>query len=108
MTDPVCGMTVDPATARGGSHVYRGTTYYFCSPGCRQKFAADPETYLAKRAPADDPHGHDHHAVKDAAPARPATRPAGESGRAPGGTLWMCPMHPEIVQDRPGSCPIVG
>ena len=51
MTDPVCGMTVDPATARGGSHEYKGTTYYFCAPGCRQKFAAHPERYLANSAP---------------------------------------------------------
>jgi Cu+-exporting ATPase len=48
-TDPVCGMTVDPATAR---HKYEhgGRTYYFCAPGCRSAFAADPERYLRQRA----------------------------------------------------------
>jgi Cu+-exporting ATPase len=43
--DPVCGMTVNPATA-AGSYEYEGTTYYFCNPGCRQKFQADARTYL--------------------------------------------------------------
>ena len=44
--DPVCGMRVDPEQARGGSFERHGTTYYFCSPGCRQKFAADPDGWL--------------------------------------------------------------
>jgi len=46
MIDPVCGMTVDPAKARGGSAEHAGTTYYFCSEGCRKKFVADPEGVL--------------------------------------------------------------
>ena len=45
--DPVCGMTVDPAKAKG-SFVHDGTTYYFCSPGCREKFAGDPAGWLAR------------------------------------------------------------
>src|SRR5688572_27776056 len=44
--DPVCGMTVDPATARGGSFEHAGTTYYFCSAGCRTKFSTDPDGWL--------------------------------------------------------------
>src|SRR4051794_7716764 len=44
--DPVCGMTVDPANARGGSAEFKGTTYYFCSPKCNERFKADPEKYL--------------------------------------------------------------
>ena len=44
--DPVCGMTVNPASARGGSFEHRGTTYYFCSPGCRAKFSAAPDEFL--------------------------------------------------------------
>jgi len=44
--DPVCGMMVDPSTARGGSHVHKGNTYFFCNPRCRERFAADPEKYL--------------------------------------------------------------
>jgi Cu+-exporting ATPase len=88
MTDPVCGMTVDPATARGGSHVYNGTTYYFCAPGCRQKFAADPERYVG-RTDSQVRHPQVHQ------PDTPSMQ-------------WTCPMHPEIVSNVPGSCPICG
>ncbi|RUL87019.1 heavy metal translocating P-type ATPase [Tautonia sociabilis] len=81
--DPVCGMEVDPAHA-AGSHEWSGKTYHFCSQGCLEKFRADPGTYLA----ADG-------------------QPAGPPVAAPG-TLYTCPMHPEIVRDGPGSCPICG
>src|SRR5580765_5885156 len=57
--DPVCGMRVDPAAPRGGTFEHRGTTYYFCSPGCRTKFAADPDGWLKSgpkgMAPAAQP-----------------------------------------------------
>jgi len=80
-TDPVCGMAVDPATST--QHVaYGGTTYHFCSAGCRTKFAADPEAYLRPKA----------------APPRPA----------PPGVVFTCPMHPQVRQIGPGSCPICG
>jgi Cu+-exporting ATPase len=79
--DPVCGMTVDPATAKH-RHDHDGTTYYFCGGGCREKFVADPAAYL-----------------------EPGDRPAVE---APPGAKWTCPMHPEIVRDGPGDCPICG
>jgi len=79
--DPVCGMTVDPATARH-RHDHAGQTYYFCSAGCRTKFAADPTKYLDKNQPAATP--------------------------APAGTIYTCPMHPEVRQTGPGSCPICG
>jgi P-type Cu+ transporter len=79
--DPVCGMTVDPATSKHRlSH--HGETFHFCSAGCRTKFAADPAKYLA----------HD----KAPEPEMPA------------GTIYTCPMHPEIRQVGPGSCPICG
>jgi P-type Cu+ transporter len=79
--DPVCGMTVDPATSKHRlSH--HGQTFHFCSAGCRTKFAADPAKYLA----------HD----KAPEPEMPA------------GTIYTCPMHPEIRQVGPGSCPICG
>ena len=61
--DPVCGMTVDPATTPH-RHSHRGDTYYFCSGGCRTKFAADPEQYLdpgAREPAAPMPDGHDLH-----------------------------------------------
>ena len=91
--DPVCGMTVDPAKA-AGSHEHGGTTYYFCGKGCLARFKADPQKYLDK--PAAKPHTHHH-------PARhqPQSQPAG-------GTEYTCPMHPQVVQVGPGSCPICG
>jgi Cu+-exporting ATPase len=79
--DPVCGMTVDPHTAKH-RHDHKGRTYYFCSAGCRTKFAADPEKYLGKDARAGEP--------------------------VPQGAIYTCPMHPEIRQVGPGSCPICG
>ncbi len=80
--DPVCGMKVDPATARfQDSH--HGHTYYFCGAGCRTKFSADPDKYLNRAT---------------AVPSPPA----------PKGTIYTCPMHPEIRQIGPGSCPICG
>ena len=80
--DPVCGMSVNPKTARHRLE-YNGTTYHFCSDGCRTKFEADPVKYLDKTADA----------AKAAVPA---------------GTIYTCPMHPEIRQVGPGTCPICG
>jgi Cu+-exporting ATPase len=79
--DPVCGMMVDPATT---PHHARpdGNDYAFCSDGCRRRFIADPQRYLAASAGVVKP--------------------------APAGTRYTCPMHPEIVQDGPGSCPLCG
>jgi Cu+-exporting ATPase len=79
--DPVCNMDVDPAHPKGGTHVHAGRTYYFCNPKCRAKFAAEPEKYLAPRTPAPP---------------------------APKGTIYVCPMDPEVRQDHPGACPICG
>src|SRR6185437_2473581 len=86
VTDPVCGMTVDPATAKHRAEL-AGQDYFFCGAGCRQKFVADPGKYL------------------DKSPAIPAALPPSS---APGAGTWTCPMHPEIVRDGPGSCPICG
>ncbi len=80
--DPVCGMSVDPATAKHSAE-HAGQTWYFCNPRCRERFLAEPARYL-------DP---------GAAAAVPA---------APPGTLYTCPMHPEIEQVGPGSCPKCG
>jgi Cu+-exporting ATPase len=80
--DPVCGMTVDPGkTVHHAEHA--GRAYHFCSAGCRTKFQADPGRYLTPRA--DEP--------------QPAEAP---------GAIYTCPMHPEIRQVGPGSCPICG
>jgi Cu+-exporting ATPase len=97
--DPVCGMMVDPAAKPSAEH--DGKIYHFCCDGCRTKFVADPEKYLAAKpfvltpkAPAAHDHAHHHHA--HAAPAAVA------------GGKYTCPMHPEIVSDGPGDCPICG
>jgi len=81
--DPVCGMAVDPVSA-AGSREHAGTTYHFCSASCLRKFEEDPARYL--------PGGS-----RDAAPA-PSCGPV----------TYTCPMHPEIIRDGPGSCPICG
>ena len=81
-TDPVCGMKVKIAGAKNTT-VHEGHTYYFCNPKCLQKFTAEPDRYLK---PAE------------AAPAPPVAA----------GTIFTCPMHPEIRQVGPGSCPICG
>ena len=79
--DPVCGMTVDVATAKH-THNHHGVRHYFCNLHCRERFIADPARYLHPRAAAASPE--------------------------PAGTLYTCPMHPEIVQQGPGICPICG
>ena len=80
--DPVCGMSV---AIDGAQHIatHEGATHYFCSPRCHDKFVADPELYLS---------GAHLDAVED----------------VPEGTIYTCPMHPEIRQPGPGSCPICG
>ena len=91
--DPVCGMNVVPERA-AGSHTHDGTTYYFCSRGCLARFQKDPEHYL--KAPGTAGMQAEHDAMALAAAER------GEPMQ------WTCPMHPEIVRDRPGTCPICG
>ena len=91
VTDPVCGMKVDTRTAE---HRYdlAGTPYYFCSARCLDKFKADPDRYL-------NPPEHDPAVTSPAIGALP---------EAAEGTIWTCPMHPEIRRDGPGTCPICG
>ena len=102
-TDPVCGMTIDPATARGGSFEHSGTTYYFCSSGCREKFIKDPSRY-AKSPETDVPKTDGQvHVVSNTASAVEAATPASDSV-----TEWTCPMHPQIIRNGPGTCPICG
>ena len=88
ITDPVCGMAVDPRTAQHRLKL-GGTTYYFCSAGCLEKFRADPDRYL--NPPATDP------AV--------ITLAMGALAGAAEGTIWTCPMHPQIRRDGPGQLP---
>ncbi len=85
-TDPVCGMTVQPASA-AGSHEYQGKTYYFCATSCLTKFRADPIYYLTppeQRAPR----------------VTPVT--------AGGVVEYVCPMDPEVLETKPGACRICG
>src|ERR1700731_950905 len=79
--DPVCGMDVDPRSAKDSAE-YGGRSYYFCSQGCKTKFVADAVSYLGEK------------------PKPPAP--------VPEGTIYTCPMHPEIRQTGPGNCPICG
>ncbi len=81
--DPVCGMSVDPHTTQHRA-AHEGRTYYFCSAGCQAKFTAEPARYLALQG---------------------GRQPA---ARVPEGTIYTCPMHPEIRQPGPGNCPICG
>jgi len=97
-TDPVCGMQVDSVHPKGGTHLHAGTMYGFCSAGCRERFAADPERYLSARG------GRDLRALHAGGGAA-ASPPVHDGGSR---TEWVCPMHPQIVRDAPGSCPICG
>ncbi len=80
-TDPVCGMTVEPATAAGSAN-YKEHTYYFCGTHCLSKFQAEPSEYVDITSSPRPP--------------------------AAGGAIYTCPMHPEVISDHPGSCPKCG
>ena len=99
--DPVCGMTVDPAKA-AGEFEHKGTKYYFCSKHCVHAFSSDPERYLSRKAGAAHAHRGAHHAM----PVQIVGKPAARKGSAR--SQYTCPMHPENVQDGPGSCPKCG
>jgi Cu+-exporting ATPase len=118
--DPVCGMTVDPARA-AGSFEYEGTTYYFCSNGCLAKFSADPQRFLAGIREPMMQHGpvvqigglkgtHSSSlASASSLPSAPSLPPAEQAAPVQASaTTYTCPMHPEIVSDKPGACPICG
>ena len=91
--DPVCLMDVEPGTA-AGTRTHAGTTYYFCSDWCAQKFKEAPDRYLA---PAGE-----------AARAASKDLPASSSTRQESDAVYTCPMHPEIRQEGPGRAPSVG
>lgn len=80
--DPVCGMMIDPVTAKGGHSYHDHKEYYFCNPKCKVKFDANPEQYL-----------------------RPELSPQNQGSAF---AIYTCPMHPEIKQQGPGTCPICG
>ncbi|HEX6099832.1 MAG TPA: heavy metal translocating P-type ATPase [Thermoanaerobaculia bacterium] len=82
VVDPVCGMTISKEDAAGSSE-HGGQTWFFCNPGCKAKFDANPAAYGGGERP------------------QPKPAPAGAAE-------WTCPMHPEVVRDGPGSCPLCG
>ena len=85
MTDPVCGMAVDPEKAKFRSN-FKDQTTYFCCAGCKTKFDSDPVQYTSPKV----------------------NQPATEAVRRPAAAGYTCPMHPEVVRDAAGSCPICG
>jgi len=87
LRDPVCGMTVTADWLHSVEH--EGKSIYFCSNGCKTKFTADPEKYVVA-------HAHPKNATSDMEDSNPP------------GSMYTCPMHPEIQQDRPGTCPKCG
>ena len=111
--DPVCGMTPKLDTPHRLLHA--GEEILFCSSGCKAKFIADPARYAIKTTPlgsnspipprtggsgvSKDGHDHIHQQAVPSAAAGPTPMPGGK---------WTCPMHPEIIRDGPGSCPICG
>ena len=108
-TDPVCGMQVEEQTAAGSS-VFEGSKYYFCSAGCKKKFDANPSAYIGTRAAGDTSHAehaHPHAETTRNSPDCAHGAPAVVGAVAPG-TDYTCPMHPEIVRNAPGDCPICG
>src|SRR5579875_188442 len=80
--DPVCGMMIDPAKA-AGKYSYNAHEYAFCNLGCLVKFRADPERYLNPQA-------------------------APKAAPTSAGVEYTCPMHPDVLQNKPGSCPFCG
>jgi heavy metal translocating P-type ATPase len=126
--DPVCGMTVDPAKAAAKAE-HAGKTYYFCCQGCATRFAKEPQKFLATPGQAGmavpiqiaAPGQHSHAAHQPVIPLTTlhvspaaATKPPAQSGHASDtsprseAARYTCPMHPEIVQIGPGTCPICG
>ena len=91
--DPICGMNVNPATAKHACK-HGGQDYYFCSAACAEKFEADPPKYLATTAPTRSPRSA-------ALGTQPSTRPAA-------GPTYVCPMCPEVHANKPGACPSCG
>ena len=86
LKDPVCGMTVTAKSQHHSDHM--GRSFFFCGPKCKTKFDANPMQYMG--APTDTPPSH------------------AEAVPALAGTVYTCPMHPEVRQDHPGNCPKCG
>src|SRR5579864_3957814 len=121
--DPVCGMQVDPASARAKAE-YRGKSYFFCCAGCAKKFEAAPEQYLKPRPTASgptltmiSPAGAPGAPVRNNVPMYPSATPSASAGAgapasaktaAAGLADYVCPMDPEVHEGEPGACPKCG
>jgi len=111
-TDPVCGMKVGADSPHRAQHA--GQDYYFCSAGCRKKFENDPASYAEKRADksTNEPakaHVHSAHCNHDPATVKhAAVSDVTSEAKGSADTIYTCPMHPQIRQAGPGSCPICG
>lgn len=84
VSDPVCGMKIDPKTAKGGKSTFKGHDYFFCNPKCKMKFETNPNEYLEKES---------------------IQKVVSETEKE---RIYTCPMHPEVRQRGPGNCPICG
>ncbi|MBA3903072.1 MAG: copper-translocating P-type ATPase [Rhodocyclaceae bacterium] len=104
VTDPVCGMTLRPEAAAATAQ-YRGRTYHFCSAHCCAKFESDPAKYAgaAHKDTHAAPRAHHH----EPSPATAVPKPASEAAKG-AATIYTCPMHPEVRQAGPGTCPKCG
>ena len=120
VTDPVCSMTIEDNEAVATSS-FKGTTYYFCSMPCKEKFDKDPEAFTGDKSTAKVEERHEGCGTYTC-PMHPEEKKEGPGSCTKCGmalepevpsaplskTEWTCPMHPEIVRDEPGSCPICG
>lgn len=107
--DPVCGMMVNPASARGGSFTHDGTAYYFCNPKCNERFKSDPAKYL------DPNYKPGMHAMGSGMVGLGAIKPAVATPPKPPHTdsalkttAYICPMCPEVRSEKPDACPSCG
>ena len=106
--DPVCGMSVDPAKA-ASSIEHDGKLYQFCCKACAEKFNADPQKYLAATyKPGGMASKPQMVSIGRVAPAKPEALPTQPEPAAPAGTVWVCPMCPEVRESKPVPCPRCG
>jgi Cu+-exporting ATPase len=103
LIDPVCGMTVTQDTAAGKKE-YKGEIYYFCSQNCLNKFSANPDAFVNRDAQQKTSAQQERQQQTDSQREHLASAPE----KVTNPVEYTCPMHPEIVRDKPGSCPICG